>query len=83
LKCIDCENLKLEIEEGTRNTRARCSLKNPPKKGKIITWACTSYENPFNAMLNIDPNYGDDRVKEVLNKKNTAPSWCPCRKGDD
>ena len=71
MNCKDCNKLFLEIDE-YRNTRARCLLKVPPKKGKIITWAMTTFIVP-----GVVSKYGDYRVKVEMENKKKAPIWCP------
>ena len=76
-RCIDCKHLKIDIDEVT-NAEARCgALIGKRGKGKIITWACTTYFSREDAMLRRNPNYGEDRVKEILRAKKKPPRCCP------
>lgn len=38
------------------------------KKGRIITWACTTYATKEDAMWHVNSNLGENRVKESLEK---------------
>ena len=75
-KCINCENLKIDIEK-TGYAAARCLIKNPPKAGKIITWANTVFETYGDAVMGINGELGGNRIILELQKKKKAPYWCP------
>jgi hypothetical protein len=77
MKCIDCENCKISVDE-TRYAEAKC-LKTSAK-GRIITWAYTIYPTYKDLKKGTNKSYGDDRVRAVLERKEKAPSWCPYRK---
>lgn len=78
MKCIDCSKCQIVIDDVT-NAKARCILKTPPKKGKIITWACTSYKTFSDLLLDKNKQLGINRVKEILTRKKKAPVWCPLK----
>lgn len=76
IKCIECDNCLIDTDEFT-NAKARCKLSTPPSKGKIITWACTTYETIEDAMLGRVKEYGEDRVLDALEKQKRTRRWCP------
>jgi len=78
MKCIDCENCIIEVDDD-KNAKARCSIKNPPKSGKILTWAMTTFKTLDDAKIGKVYEFGDDRVKYTLQNKKTAPAWCPIK----
>lgn len=78
MKCFDCENC-VSVVDDEKNAKARCSIKNPPKLGKILTWAMTTYRTLEDAMYGKVYEFGDDRVKYELQNKKSVPIWCPIK----
>lgn len=76
MKCVDCENCIIIVDD-ERNAKARCSIKNPPKKGKILTWSMTTYKTLEDLINRKVYEFGDDRVKLTLKNKKSEPNWCP------
>lgn len=75
-KCIYCKFCKIEIIDDTGYCEARCVKKTPPKKGKILYWAFSSYRKEDDNSFTFKES-GDDRVIKALNDKKKEPSWCP------
>lgn len=76
MKCIECSECILTTDE-VGCTHARCKAFVPPKKGRVIAWAYTTYASEIYIMIRQPSQTGTDRVNEILSKKKKAPSWCP------
>lgn len=75
-KCVNCGHCEIHVDE-FKNAKARCKLKVPPKQGKIIAGACTTYLSKFDASIGKVHKLGKNMVKEELHRKRKVPIWCP------
>lgn len=81
IKCSSCNSCKIVLD-GRTNAEARC-MATKSKKGRIITWACTVYKSREDAFWGRVSEFGEDRVKESLEKQNKAPKWCPLKESEE
>lgn len=71
--CTGCTHFYLEKPD-SETCRARCKLSSPPKKGRIISWALTTYKKTDTGFVLSET--GEKRVVEKMEKRR-IPTWCP------
>lgn len=78
IKCINCEHYRTETDD-TGYTEARCKGGKSSKKGKMLTWACTTVNSPFEPFGGLVKEYGNVSVEKYMKDRKT-PKWCPLNK---